>query len=90
MADRIVIEGKIIYPKRKKYERHGACPACEGKNYTYIEIDKEYYLQCHDVKCKMEIGAPYTEEETKSIIEEFTNKIPCSAELDLAMQYESE
>jgi len=72
MADRIVIEGKIIYPERKKYERYGACPACEGKDYTYIEIDKEYHIKCHEAFCGYEVGDPYTEEETKSIIKEYS------------------
>ena len=47
MADRIVIEGKIIYPERKKYERHGACPACEGKEryfaLSFVDQATDYY-----------------------------------------------
>ena len=38
----IIIEGKKIYPKRKKYERDGCCPNCKSKNYTYLEIDTAY------------------------------------------------
>ena len=68
MADEIMIEGKKIYPERKKYERTGNCPKCNSKNYTYIEIDKEYSLQCHAADCKLEMGAPYTAEGIKSIL----------------------
>ena len=79
MADKIVIKGKKIYPERKKYERIGNCPKCNSKNYTYIEIDKEYSLQCHAADCKLEMGAPYTEEGIKSILtnykEYYGNKI---------------
>ena len=31
MADEKMIEGKKIYPERKKYERTGNCPKCNSK-----------------------------------------------------------
>ena len=68
-TDRIVIKGKILHPERKKYERYGCCPKCLSKNYTYVEIDREYHMLCH--KCNYEVGVPYTEEGIKSILTDY-------------------
>ena len=81
VRDQIIIKGKKILPERKKYERDGCCPNCKSKNYTYVEIDREYHMLCH--KCNYEVGVPYTDEA-------INNRLMCSASLDQAMQYESE
>ena len=68
--DQIIVKGKKILPEKQKYERDGCCPNCKSKNYTYIEIDREYHMLCHE--CNYEVGEAYTEEETKSIIKEYS------------------